>query len=245
MTKLRREIERERDRNNRLIVAGMFLKMRSSSRNPSLSSTIPETILANGGHNEELEYLLCRLFVANLPRALTHVPKGSSLFLSFPLPPSLLFLSIDRERRGAFHETFERQRQLLALLMASALTTRFIRFDRLFVTGEGIGQMYAPSAAEGNDDSSKGVNREHECWVSRVHERWLVKSETCFRKVVLDDTRDFYFARGCLSFFVRLVSEFVLNLLYFLSFFLDKIFKFSISFQTNNTCFIFSRTEIF
>lgn len=105
--------------------------------------------------------------------------------------------------------------------------------------------MYAPSAAEGNDDSSKGVNREHECWVSRVHERWLVKSETCFRKVVLDDTRDFYFARGCLSFFVRLVSEFVLNLLYFLSFFLDKIFKFSISFQTNNTCFIFSRTEIF
>lgn len=177
----------------------MFLKMRSSSRNPSLSSTIPETILANGGHNEELEYLLCRLFVANLPRALTHVPKGSSLFLSFPLPPSLLFLSIERER-GAFHETFERQRQLLALLMASALTTRFIRFDRLFVTGEGIGQMYAPSAAEGNDDSSKGVNREHECWVSRVHERWLVKSETCFRKVVLDDTRDFYFARGCLFF---------------------------------------------
>lgn len=100
MTKLRREIERERDRNNRLIVAGMFLKMRSSSRNPSLSSTIPETILANGGHNEELEYLLCRLFVANLPRALTHVPKGSSLFLSFPLPPSLLFLSIEREKRS-------------------------------------------------------------------------------------------------------------------------------------------------
>lgn len=54
--------------------------------------------------------------------------------------------------------------------------------------------------------------------VRRVFVRWF--STTLEISILHEDVY---------SFFVRLVSEFVLNLLYFLSFFLDKIFKFSIS----------------
>lgn len=146
MTKLRRERE-SCDRNNSLIVADMFLKMRSCSRNPSLlPSPKPSTVLANR-HNEELEYLLCRLFVANLPRALTHVPKGALPF--FPPSP---FFSRSRERRS-FSRNIPTPPTVISVINGLALTTRFVRFDRLFVAGGGEGscggQMYAPSAARG------------------------------------------------------------------------------------------------
>lgn len=166
MTKLRRERE-SCDRNNSLIVADMFLKMRSCSRNPSLlPSPKPSTVLANR-HNEELEYLLCRLFVANLPRALTHVPKGALPF--FPPSP---FFSRSRERRS-FSRNIPTPPTVISVINGLALTTRFVRFDRLFVAGGEKDRAAARCThllPRGDDDSSKGVDREHECWAPCTRE---------------------------------------------------------------------------
>lgn len=145
----------------------MFLKMRSCSRNPSLlPSPKPSTVLANR-HNEELEYLLCRLFVANLPRALTHVPKGALPF--FPPSP---FFSRSRERRS-FSRNIPTPPTVISVINGLALTTRFVRFDRLLVAGGEKDRAAARCThllPRGDDDSSKGVDREHECWAPCTRE---------------------------------------------------------------------------
>lgn len=72
------------------------------------------------------------------------------------------------EDEDAFHEKFELA-TVISVINGRALTTRFIRFDRLFVAGERRGRIVRRPDVRtfctrgDDDDSSKGVNREHEC----------------------------------------------------------------------------------